>query len=133
MCLECEVACVEEVALGAGQVSKVGLGARSTEYLVVLAPGDEQRRLVSAEILLEPGVAVEVELVVPEQLQLDGIVAFAVESRLIERPRLGGDAIESIRGHPVGVLPPCGLGGEVFADRVLVGGPVPGMGEEDVP
>src|SRR3954471_16391320 len=77
-----EVAGVEQVELAVGKISPERLRAGGAEDLVVLAPGDEQGWLVGAEVLLERGVAVEVELVVPEQLQLDGVVVFSVKSDL---------------------------------------------------
>src|SRR5687767_9153159 len=42
--LEREMARVEQVQLGVGQVALVGLGAGGAEDLVVLAPGDQRRR-----------------------------------------------------------------------------------------
>ena len=128
-----EVSGVEQVEFAVGEVAAERFRARGAEDFVVLAPGDEQRWLVGAEVLLKRGVPVEVELVVPEQLQLDGVVVLAVQAELVELPGLGRDAVEPIGGYAVGVLPVRGFGGELFADAVLVGGAVLGVGEQDVP
>lgn len=47
-----EVAGVEQVQPGLGQVAQIGGGAFRRKDLVVLAPDDEHRRLVLAEIRL---------------------------------------------------------------------------------
>ena len=90
-----EVSGVEEMELAVGKVAPKCFRARGAEDFVVLAPGDQQRRLVGAEVLLERGVAVEVELVVPKQLQLNGVVVLAVKPELVELPGLGRDLLYS--------------------------------------
>ena len=53
---EREVAGIEQVQLGFGQVAQVGVCAVGGEDLVVLAPDDQRRRLALAEERLEARV-----------------------------------------------------------------------------
>ncbi|GAA3394876.1 hypothetical protein GCM10017752_42020 [Streptomyces roseoviridis] len=131
--LQGEVARVEEVDLGVRQVPGERLGAGRAEDLVAAAPGGEQRRPVGAEVLLEGRIGVQVELVVPEQLELDLLVAGPVEAGPVEGPGLGTDAVQALGRDAVGVLPAGGLGGQQPADVRLVRLPVRGVREQDVP
>lgn len=66
--LEREVSGVQQMDLGFGKVTSVGFCPGWSEDFVVTAPRHQSRRLVGAEVLLVGRVAVEIELVVPEQL-----------------------------------------------------------------
>jgi hypothetical protein len=82
-----EVAGIEQVELGVGSRWYASAPARpkiSSFWPQVIWPQDEHRRLSGAEVLLEAGVEVEVELVVPEQLQLDFLVSGPVHARLVQ-------------------------------------------------
>jgi hypothetical protein len=83
------VAGVEEMNLGVREVTSEGARAVRPEDLVVLAPHDEGRRLVIAEVLLESRILVDVEAIVAEQRELDVLVARTIEQRLVEHPRVG--------------------------------------------
>ena len=48
--------CVEEVEFGVGEVAEVGVCAGGGEDFVVLAPDDQGRGLVLAEVFLPLGV-----------------------------------------------------------------------------
>ena len=89
MGFQCEMPCIEEMEFTVGEIAAEGLCARGTEDFVVLAPGDEQRWLMRAEVLLKRRIAVEVELVVPEQLQLDSVVVL-LSTRAGRAPRPSG-------------------------------------------
>src|ERR1700734_151451 len=117
-----------------GQIPFEGLSAWGAKDFVVLTPGDQQRRLMSPEVRLALRVPVEVELIIPKQLQLNGIVALAVESGLITLPRIGGNAVEPVLGHSVLVLPLRSLEGEVLAHgRFVFGRAVFGVSDQSVP
>ena len=91
---EGEVTGVEQVEIHVLQVALVGLGTLGREDEVILAPDDQRWGLVGAEVLLKRGVAVKVELIVLEQLQLDRVVVLAVQAELIELPGLGRDSVQ---------------------------------------
>lgn len=55
MCLEREVAGVEQVKLGVRKIPPERLGARHSEEWIVAAPHHERRRAVRAKELLERG------------------------------------------------------------------------------
>ena len=78
-----EVAGVEQVELQRLQVRLVRLGPGGREDLVVLAPGDQHRRLVLAEVLLPLRVQRRVAAVAQEQVELDLVVPLAVEQELV--------------------------------------------------
>ena len=103
------------------------------EDLVVLAPHGERRRLVRAEVLLERGIEIEVEPVVPEQRQLDLLVAAALEAGLVERPRIGREPVAPTVRHTVFVYPASSGRLEAVADRLGVGHAVGRIREQAVP
>ena len=98
-----------------------------------LRPQVTSGRLVGPEVFLEGGVPVEVELVVPEQLQLDRVALRAVEAGLVELPGVRCDAVEAVSRDAVGVLPLCRLGLKQFPHTIFVGGSVLGVREQNVP
>ena len=65
-----EVARVEQMHFGVGDVAAVGFGAGRQEGCVVLAPDGQQRRLVGAEIRLECRIQGDVAAVVEDQVEL---------------------------------------------------------------
>src|SRR5262249_3744105 len=75
VCLEGEVAGVEEPHDSVGKVTLERFGARRQEKRVVLAPSCQKRRLVLAKIGLEFGVQRDIALVVGEQVELHFISA----------------------------------------------------------
>ena len=101
--LQGEVPGVEQVVFKRLQVSLVWLGSGGGEDLVVLAPNDQQRRLVLAEILLPFRVQRRVTAVAEEQVELDFIVPLAVKQELVVGRAVWAD--EFWRLHAVRVLP----------------------------
>ena len=90
-----EVAGVEQVELQRLQVALVRLGPGGGEDLVVLAPDDQHRRLVLAEVLLPLRVERRVAAVAQEQVELDLVVALAVEQELVVGRAVGADEFGS--------------------------------------
>ena len=69
-----------------GRSRRVGRCAVGGEDLVVLAPHDQGRRLPLAEERLEFRIERDVRSVVEEEVELDVLVARAVEQRLVVAP-----------------------------------------------
>jgi hypothetical protein len=80
MCLQGEMPGVEQMEFRIGQIAFEGFRSGRPEDLVVATPGQQGGRLMGTEVLLERRIAVEVELIVPEQLQLDRIALRAVQA-----------------------------------------------------
>src|SRR5580704_7056174 len=76
---EGEVAGVEEVDLGIGEVAQVGAGPRLGEEGVVAAPNDEGGRLMLAQPPLPGRVELDVAVVVQRQSDLRILAARLVE------------------------------------------------------
>src|SRR5688500_1667062 len=87
--LEGELAGVEEVELDVLEVPPIRVGALGGEDLVVLAPDDERRRLMAAEVGLPPWVERRVRTVAVEELQLDLLVAGPIQQVLVDEPVVG--------------------------------------------
>ena len=82
---------VEKVQFCIGQISQIGCCAIRREDLVVLAPDDQRRRLALAEERLEFRVERNVRPVVEKEVELNLVVALAVEQELIvSRPSVQG-------------------------------------------
>ena len=77
---------IEEMQFGVRQVAQVGRRAVGGKDLVVLAPHDQRRRLPLAEERLKFRIERNVRSVVEEQVELDVLVARAVEQRLVVAP-----------------------------------------------
>src|ERR1700733_8353776 len=77
VCFEVEETGVEKVQVGGRQVGAERFCTCGAEDFVEASPGEQRGWLVCAEVLVEGGVEVEVELVVPQQLQLHQVVAGA--------------------------------------------------------
>ena len=92
--LQREMAGVEEMKLQVGQIALVRMRAIGGENLVVLAPDDQRRRLMLAEISLDGGIERQVGPVVVEEVELDLVVARAIEQRLVVDPIVGRDAAD---------------------------------------
>jgi len=103
MCFQSEVPSVDQMQLRIWQVTLVGLRAIDDEDLVVLAPNDERRRLMGAEIRLPLRIERNIGAVVVEEIELDFLVAGPIEACLVHRPRIRADK-RRIR-HTVCVLP----------------------------
>src|ERR1700690_3824858 len=72
-----EMAGVEEANHRTGNVPLEGLGTGRQKERIVLAPYRQQRRPVSAEVILESRIECDVALVVAEQIELDLVGAGA--------------------------------------------------------
>ena len=90
---EGEMASVEEVDLGIGEVAQVGAGPLLGEEGVVAAPDDEGGRLMLAQPLLPGRVELDVAVVVQRQGDLRVLAARLVEEVLVEGPPVGGDQL----------------------------------------
>jgi hypothetical protein len=89
--LEREVAGVEDVVLEAAQVALVGLGSSEREDRIVLAPRDQRRRLVGAKVGLPARIERRIRAVAQEQVELDLVVARAIEQVLVLGRAVGRD------------------------------------------
>src|SRR5512134_137145 len=73
--LQQEMSGVEEVKLDLLQVPLIGMRAIRREDLVVLAPHNQRRRLMRAEIRLDGGIQRQVGAVVVEHIQLNLVIS----------------------------------------------------------
>src|SRR5262245_24144363 len=78
-----EVTRVEEMELQCLQVSFIRFSAVGREDFVILAPGDQHRRLVLAEVVLPLRIKREVTAVAQKQVELDFIVPLSIEQKLV--------------------------------------------------
>nr|GEU28643.1 serine racemase [Tanacetum cinerariifolium] len=99
------------------QIAQVGVGAGRGKDLVVLAPGDQHRRLVLAEVGLPGRVARRIGAVAIKHFQLDGGVARTVQVSLVHGPRVRAHVLRIARA--LQVLP---LGGGQFHQGLEPGG-----------
>ena len=81
-----EMSCAEQMQLGVGQITEVGPRAIRGEYLIVLAPDDQCRRLPVAEEGLEFRIERNIGSVVVEEVELDVLIAGAIKQRLVVAP-----------------------------------------------
>jgi hypothetical protein len=95
--LKREVAGVEQVKFGVGDVPQICLRTFDGEEGIVFAPHNEGLRLLAAEELMPVVVACKVRLIVVQQVELDGVVARTVEEVLIHGVRVGADARRALR------------------------------------
>src|SRR5262249_29986767 len=100
---------VDQVKLDLGQVALVRVSAVGREDFVVLAPDDERRRLMLAEICLYLRIKRQIGAIVVEQVHLDFGVTWPIGRRLImalvwrmEDPGVGIEGAHI--GDAVGVL-----------------------------
>src|SRR4029453_8919846 len=91
--LDGEVAAVEHVQLGVGQVAQVGAAPLGREEDVVLAPEDERLRLPPPEERLPLRIQVDVGAVIVEEVDLDLARIRALEEMQIHVPVVGADAL----------------------------------------
>ena len=91
-----EVAGVEQVELHRLEVSLVRLGPGRREDLVVPAPHNEHRWLVLPEVLLPLRVERRVTPVAQKQVELDLVVAFAIQQILVRGPAVRRDEVPGI-------------------------------------
>src|SRR5580698_6014658 len=82
---EGEVAGVEELHFGVGNVAAEGFRAGRDEVEIKLAPDGEQWRLRLAEVLVEFWVELDVVGVVEEEIELDLDVAGARQQSRVKR------------------------------------------------
>src|SRR6516165_2559283 len=111
---EREVACVQQLDIGAGDVTFEGFGSGGQEERVVAAPDGQQRWLMGAEVVLEPRVEVDVAGVVEEEVELDFVRARPGQVVIVEGVAVGRD--QRRVGYSVGVLPHGCFGLEHAAD-----------------
>ena len=101
-----------------GQIALVGMRAVGGKDLVVLAPDDQRRRLIFAEVCLHGRIERQVGPVVVEEIHLDLGVARPIEQRLVVHPVVGRDAAD-VR-DAVGVLELRGLRRHQHMERLAV-------------
>lgn len=95
--LEREVAGIEQMDLGVGEIALERLCAGGQERGVVLAPRGEERRPVLAEVGLELRVEGDVRAIVEDQIELDLLRAGPRQVGGVERPAVGRDERRSAR------------------------------------
>src|SRR6476620_8741427 len=83
--LKGEVARVDQVQLCVRNVPLVGLRSFHGEEWIVRSPDDEHARLFGSEVLVPAVVKCDIRLIVVKKLELNGVVARAVEKELVER------------------------------------------------
>ena len=111
-----EVTRIEQMEVQRFQVALVRLGPGGREDFVVLAPHDQHRRLVLAEVLLPARIQRWVAAIAEEQVELNFVVTFAIEQELIFGRTVGADEFGVL--HSVGVLPLRCIVGEQIANGV---------------
>ena len=116
--LQREMPGIEETHDRVRDVAFERLGPWRQEERVVLAPHRQQRRLVSAEILLERRVERDIALVVAEQVELQLGRAGPAQVEVIERVAVRRNSRRV--GDAVRVLPDGRLGLEEGAQRLAV-------------
>src|SRR5262245_8434379 len=102
-----EVPRVPQVILQRLEVSLVRLGPGRRKNLVVPAPHNQHRRLVLPEVLLPLRVQRRVTAVAQKQVELDHVVALAIQQILVRGPAVRRDELGM--WDAVGVLPAGGL------------------------
>src|SRR5215831_5865283 len=91
MRLEREVAGIEELNDGAGNIAPERLRTGRQKEGIVLSPHRQQVRLMSAEGILEGRVKRDVALVVAEQVQLNLVGAGPGQVEVVERIAVRGN------------------------------------------
>src|SRR5262245_12227357 len=81
--LQCKVSCVGQMKVDSLKVPLVGLGAGRWKDLVVPPPHNQCRRLAPPEVLLPFRVEWRVASVAQEQVELDFVIALAIEQILV--------------------------------------------------
>ena len=79
-----------ELNLRARIISVKGIGSGGKKKRIGVAPNDERRGLMDAEILLELRIQFDVAGIVQKQIQQSVLIAGAREQSRIERIGLGG-------------------------------------------
>src|SRR5262245_60606950 len=103
MGFEREVACVEEMNYGIGNIAPERLGAARQEKRIVPAPRCQKWRLMLAKIGLEFGVQRDVALIVAEKVELHLIGTRSCEIEIVERVPVRSN--RGCVGDALGVLP----------------------------
>src|SRR6185312_6829510 len=106
--LEREMAGINEAHDCLGDVAFESFRTCRQEKWVVLAPDGEERRLMSAEVLLEGRIQGNVALVVAEQIELHLVSAGAPQIEVVQGVAVRGNRRRV--GYAVGVLPDSRLG-----------------------
>src|SRR5262245_28827613 len=89
MRFEGKVSRIQEVDFSIPQVAAVRRGAFRGEDDIVLTPDNQCGRLLRAEPRLKRRIQRQVSPIVVEQVKLNLVVAWAVESQLVECPCVG--------------------------------------------
>lgn len=117
--LQREVAGIDQVKLGCGIISQIGLRACGGKYLVACAPDDERGWSARSQKRLKLGIQRDVRPVVIEQIQLNLLVSRALKQRVVVPPRVGIDAARIV--HAVQILPLDLVQRERLAQGIAVG------------
>src|SRR6202012_232987 len=115
--LEQEVAAVEKMDLGIGQVIGERLCACRSEDLVAASPYREQRHAAGPEILMDSWVLRRVGGIVAKQFELHVVIAGSRYQRVVMAPRFRID--QSLVWHSGDVLPAGGVQGEELPYRAF--------------
>src|SRR4051794_5288373 len=89
--LKGKVAGIDEVQFSLRDIPLVGFRSFHREEWIVRSPDNEHARLFSAEVLVPIVVKRNVRLIVVKKVELNGVVAGAVEKELVERISIGAD------------------------------------------
>ena len=81
--LKRKVAGIEQVKLRFWNISQVGLRTLDREEGIVLSPHDQRLRLLVPKEFMPAVVEREIRLIVVKQVELDRVVAGAIEEELI--------------------------------------------------
>src|SRR5262249_8993111 len=114
-----EVARIEELDYGAGNIALERLSTGRQEKGIVLSPRRQEAWFVSAEGVLESRVERDVALVIAKQVQLNLVCAGAGQIEVVERIAVRRN--RSHVTHTVRVLPARRLRNEEAAERFAVG------------
>ena len=105
--LQGEVTGVEQVEINILEITLVGFGALTGKGIVVRIPGNQRRWLVASEVGLPLWIERRVGSVAVEELDLDVLVAGAIQQKLVVEPVVWSKRPDA--AHAVCVLPLRGL------------------------
>jgi hypothetical protein len=81
--LKRKVTGIEQVKLCIRDIPQVGLRALDSKEGIVLPPHDQRLRLFVPKEFMPAVVVSEIRLIVVKQVELDGVIAWAIEEELI--------------------------------------------------
>src|SRR5580698_3074063 len=100
---------IEHVGLKILQIAAVGRSTRSREDKVILAPDNQRGWLELAEEFLKGRIERHIGAVVIKQIELNLVVAGAIQAKLVQRPSRGVQKTSVL--HTIFILPPRRLRG----------------------